>query len=133
MEIARQHADDGRGISVQGHALAEDIPAPAESPLPCGVAQERGPWLVLLLVARLQVAAENRGNAEGAKEAGADARTVSLLRSGRRLQDESKGRIDVERREDCVLGLPIEVIEIREVETRTERDAFIEDGEARGI
>ena len=61
--------------------MADDVSAPAIVFLPRAIAEDRGGCSLWLILARVEVAAEQRRNAERPEEARADARTADWLES----------------------------------------------------
>src|SRR5215469_12782223 len=68
MKVAGQNADDCRGVIVQRNRLADHISVAAKILLPPHVAEDRRSRSRKLVLARLKIAADQRGNAKGWKK-----------------------------------------------------------------
>ena len=127
VEIPGEHSDDSVRVSIEVDHLADYVLASTESALPSPIAKQDGTWDGGLVFFIMEVPAEDRGNAESMEEARAYTCAVRLLHAGGRLQHKAVRRVNVKRLKDGVLLLPVEVVEIGEVETGAQRDAFKDD------
>ena len=115
MKLARQHTDDGPCGAIQRDHPSQDVCFPAASLLPCGVAQDDGARPTRQIFARVEIASQDRCDAERAKESVADARALPGLRTfGGRLN--KTGVLEyVQREEGPVHLLPVEVVGVRQI------------------
>lgn len=129
----REHTDDRIRSAVEGNRLAQNVPASAVLFLPGGIAQHHGSGSARQLLVITKVAAKRGSDAESAEEASGYARALCGLRTARRVQDETGVAISVERSENGVELLPVDVVEIGKIAERKEGNAFEDAHQPRGI
>src|ERR1700733_3699085 len=128
-----QHADDGVGFAIQSHSLADDVFSAAEPFLPGLVRCDdiiAGARLVFTIV---EIAAEDRSNAENTKESRGDSRASNGLDSGRRSHQVSRSGVSLHRTKDLVHLLPIDEVRIGEIRAREHLGRLRYIDEARGV
>src|ERR1700722_11155668 len=133
MEVARKHADDGVGISVECDGLAENVGTAAVAFLPRRVAENRGARSGEQIFAGCEVAAEDGGDAEDAEETVADAAGVDGLDAIFGGESEIAAVVEFESGEDFDAFFPVVVVRDREIALLEHGDGFEDADEARGI
>ena len=129
LELFGQHADDGVREGVELNRLTDGVGSPGEPLLPCGVAQDYRPRCREQVLAFVEVPAEDRGDAERPEETIADARARHELGPGRRSDHVAAAVMDVERAEDRVQPLPVEVVGVGQIGARNLRRALRDVGQ----
>src|ERR1043165_384695 len=113
--------------------LADNLLLAAKTLLPCGIAEDHCAWCIGLIFAGIKITAEQRTNAERMKKPVADAGTVSYLRAGGGSYYIAVLIIDIQRLENVVELLPVEIIGIGEVGGWNLRRCLGDSEQTRGI
>ena len=133
VELPRQHSDDDGGIAAEDDRLAQDVRAAPVPRLPRTVAEQDGAGRLEQVLAVMEVASEHRRDAEGAEEAIAHPGPGRGLGARLGAQPEARLAEHLERAQDLVELLPVEVVGIGKVALRKQRDGLEDAHQPGGI
>ena len=115
LEVAREHADDGVRDPAERERLPYGVLISAEPCLPCSVAEDDRPCRARQVLSRLEIAAEDRGDSKDPEEAVTDPGARGDLNARGRAQEVRPPVVDLQRCEDRVCPLPVQIVRVREV------------------
>src|SRR5215831_6338059 len=110
MKILRQHADDGVRNLIYRYLLPDDVRFAAKTLLPGSIAKNQSARCFGQIFAGIEITTENRSHAQRTEEAVTYPCAVNLFRSRGGCCDKSALTVDVQRNENSIEFLPIEII-----------------------
>ena len=115
LETRRQHADDRHRNSAQRNRLTDHVLPRTKPFLPRRITEQHRLCRARLVFAGIEIAAQNRCHAQRPEESCAHSRRRDRLRPRRSAKQITRPGVYLQRSEDPVHPLPVQIVLVREV------------------